>query len=131
MRRESNALIEIRVADETIRATPEHPFWVNGQWKQAGELEQGDELLRSDGFKTPILTIEHQTEKPTQGTVIKVKDLGIIIFIVVLYFYICPTEKKASGDISQEVYLVLCSPIFLSDSTEKRGLGSFSKKCFS
>jgi hypothetical protein len=66
MRKQSDALIEIQVADETIRATPEHPFWVDGQWKEAGELEKGDELLRSDGFKTPILNVKHHTESSTE-----------------------------------------------------------------
>ena len=46
MRRDSDALVELRVGSDTVRATPEHPFWVCGQgWKPAGELV-GDALLR-------------------------------------------------------------------------------------
>jgi hypothetical protein len=74
MRKQSDALIEIGVADETIRATPEHPFWVDGQWKEAGELQKGDELLRSDGFTTPILHVTHQTEKPVEVYNFEVAD---------------------------------------------------------
>jgi hypothetical protein len=74
IRRESDALVEIGVANEKIRATPEHPFWVNGQWKPARELEPGDKLLRSDGFKTPILNIAHQTEKSREVYNFEVAD---------------------------------------------------------
>jgi len=74
MRRESDALVEIGVANETIRATPEHPFWVEGQWKPARELEPGDKLLRSDGFKTPILNIAHQKEKSREVYNFEVAD---------------------------------------------------------
>ena len=50
MRRDSDALVALRLGSDTVQATPEHPFWVSGQgWKVAGELVVGDELLRSDG----------------------------------------------------------------------------------
>jgi len=74
IKKQSDALVEIRVGNETLQATPEHPFWVDGQWKQAGELEKGDELLRSDGFKTPILNVVHHTEKPTEVYNFEVAD---------------------------------------------------------
>lgn len=66
MHKQSDALVEIQVGNEKILTTPEHPFWVNGQWKEAGELEKGDELLRTDGIKTPILSISHRTEESTE-----------------------------------------------------------------
>jgi hypothetical protein len=34
---------------EVIEATPEHPFYVSSDWKQANELAIGDELLSSKG----------------------------------------------------------------------------------
>jgi hypothetical protein len=74
MRKQSDALIEIGVADETIRATPEHPFWVDGKWKEAGELQKGDKLLRSDGFTTPILHVAHHTENPVDVYNFEVAD---------------------------------------------------------
>ena len=54
MQRDSDALVELRVGAEVVRATPEHPFWANGAWKQAGNLEVGDELRRSDGQMLPV-----------------------------------------------------------------------------
>jgi hypothetical protein len=48
--RESAVLLEIRVANETINVTPEHPFWVVDQgWVAAGQLNRGSPLLTRDG----------------------------------------------------------------------------------
>lgn len=33
------------VINGKIEVTPNHPFWVNGEWRQAGELAVGDRLL--------------------------------------------------------------------------------------
>ena len=49
LQRSADALVELRVGADTVRATPEHPFWANGAWTAAGELVAGDQLLRSDG----------------------------------------------------------------------------------
>jgi hypothetical protein len=65
LRRDSDAIIELRLGSDTVRATPEHPFWANGAWKQAGELVEGDELLRSDGQTMPVGEVTHHTEQPT------------------------------------------------------------------
>jgi len=48
--READALVELQVGANTVQATPEHPFWANGAWTNAGDLVKGDELLRSDGL---------------------------------------------------------------------------------
>ena len=65
MRRESDALVELVVGADTVRATPEHPFRVNGAWKQAGELVVGDTLLRADGLSVPISQVTHHSEQAT------------------------------------------------------------------
>jgi len=101
MRKQSDVLVEIEVADEKIRATPEHPFWVNGKWKQAGELEKGHELLRSDGFKTPILNTKHHAEKPTEVYNFEVADwhtylVGFWMWIV-HNAKVCLFEKARKG----------------------------------
>jgi hypothetical protein len=45
MVREADALVELQVGADTVQATPEHPFWANGAWTDAGDLVKGDELL--------------------------------------------------------------------------------------
>ena len=42
VQREVDAIVEISLGEEKIRTTPEHPFYINGQWKAAGELEVGE-----------------------------------------------------------------------------------------
>ena len=50
IQRESDALVELQVGADTVQAMPEHPFWANGAWTDAGTLVKGDELLRSDSL---------------------------------------------------------------------------------
>ncbi|UOQ68851.1 polymorphic toxin-type HINT domain-containing protein [Hymenobacter volaticus] len=64
MQRESDALVELRLGADVVQATPEHPFWVNGNWKVAGELVVGDAVLRSDGLTMPVSEVVHHTEQP-------------------------------------------------------------------
>jgi RHS repeat-associated protein len=43
-------VVDIHIGNETITATPEHPFWVIGAgWTAAGELRRGSALLTKDG----------------------------------------------------------------------------------
>jgi hypothetical protein len=47
--RQATQLVDISVGGETVAATPEHAFWVDGRgWTDAGELQAGD-LLRTAG----------------------------------------------------------------------------------
>lgn len=62
IRREADALVALRVGADTVRATPEHPFWTNGAWKIAGELVVGDEIMRADGQAMPVREVQHHTE---------------------------------------------------------------------
>jgi hypothetical protein len=63
---EAHALVEVHVGDEVIHTTSEHPFLLGThEWKQAGQLEVGDELLRSDQVSMPVREVVHQTEQPT------------------------------------------------------------------
>jgi intein/homing endonuclease len=48
--RESDAIVEIYLHGETIRATRGHPMWVNGrQWQMAKQLRRGDLLHGANG----------------------------------------------------------------------------------
>ena len=74
MRRESDALVELQVGADTVQATPEHPFWANGGWTDAGDLVKGDELLRSDGLTMPVAQVTHRTEQATTVYNLEVAD---------------------------------------------------------
>ncbi|HET9505994.1 MAG TPA: polymorphic toxin-type HINT domain-containing protein [Hymenobacter sp.] len=74
MRRESDALVELQVGADTVQATPEHPFWANGAWTDAGDLVRGDELLRSDGLTMPVGAVRHRSEQTTTVYNVEVAD---------------------------------------------------------
>jgi hypothetical protein len=44
LQRQVHALVELILEGETIYTTPEHPFFVNGNWKEAGLLEVNDQV---------------------------------------------------------------------------------------
>jgi hypothetical protein len=74
MQRESDALVELQVGADTVQATPEHPFWANGAWTDAGDLVKGDELLRSDGLTMPVGQVTYRTEQATTVYNVEVAD---------------------------------------------------------
>jgi hypothetical protein len=48
--RPPSPVIELRTGDETIRATPGHPFWVTSKgWRMAKLLQEGDQLHGMSG----------------------------------------------------------------------------------
>jgi len=72
--RQADALVELQVGADTVQATPEHPFWANGAWTDAGDLVKGDELLRSDGLTMPVGQVTHRTEHATTVYNVEVAD---------------------------------------------------------
>ena len=44
LQRQVHALVELTIDGEVIYATPEHPFFVDGNWKEAGLLEVNDQV---------------------------------------------------------------------------------------
>ncbi|WP_239152359.1 polymorphic toxin-type HINT domain-containing protein [Virgisporangium aliadipatigenens] len=59
------ALVDIRVStsntngENVITATDAHPFWVTNRssWRDAGDLEPGDELLAPDGARVTVIAV--------------------------------------------------------------------------
>ncbi|NQX37663.1 intein C-terminal splicing region/intein N-terminal splicing region [Pedobacter steynii] len=57
--RSAQLLVDITVEDEVIQTTPEHPFFVNGDWKEAGLIEVGDKILQIDGVSRKVLKFRY------------------------------------------------------------------------
>ena len=54
-------LIHVRVATDTITATPNHPFRVAGRgWVAVGELTAGDTLYLADGGRADIVSVTRE-----------------------------------------------------------------------
>ena len=51
------------VINDNLRVTPNHPMFVEGKWKHAGELKIGDKLLDSKGKTVKIGSIKKIREK--------------------------------------------------------------------
>ena len=46
------------VINEKLRLTPNHPMYVNNEWKEAGDIKIGDLLLDKDGNYVAVTSIE-------------------------------------------------------------------------
>jgi hypothetical protein len=58
--RTTSVLVKIEIEGETIRATPEHPFYANGDWKEAGLLETGDSILLFSGRLAKVKSVAYE-----------------------------------------------------------------------
>jgi Pretoxin HINT domain/Domain of unknown function (DUF4280)/HNH/ENDO VII superfamily nuclease with conserved GHE residues len=58
--RTATILVTIKLEGETIRATPEHPFYANGEWKEAGLLETGDDILLFSGKLAKVKEVQYE-----------------------------------------------------------------------
>ncbi|MEU3521185.1 Hint domain-containing protein [Streptomyces sp. NPDC006654] len=64
--RTTDALVSVGLGRETVRATPEHPFWVTGKgWTGAESLRPGDRLRTLDGTDTLVRSVR-RAESRTQ-----------------------------------------------------------------
>lgn len=57
--RAANVLVNIEIGDEIITATPEHPFYSNGEWKEAGMLEAGDPIQLMNGTEASVKNVKY------------------------------------------------------------------------
>ncbi|RAJ87608.1 intein/intein [Chitinophaga dinghuensis] len=49
IRKTTNKLLQLAFSSSILLATPEHPFYVDGLWKQAADLHQGDVVVTANG----------------------------------------------------------------------------------
>jgi hypothetical protein len=50
-------LLDVTISGETIRTTPEHPFFVDGVWLSAGQIEIDDSVLSASGVSGAVAKI--------------------------------------------------------------------------
>ena len=58
--RTTDLLVKIEIDGEIITATPEHPFYANGDWKAAGLLETGDNILLFSGKLATVKEVKYE-----------------------------------------------------------------------
>lgn len=59
LERRTSLLVNLKIAGEKIVTTPEHPFYVNGEWKAAGLLETTDEVQLIGGFSAKVQEVSY------------------------------------------------------------------------
>lgn len=61
-----STVVEIRLSNNSIQATEEHPFWVVGRgWVKVGQLEIGDQLLGINGDTYSISDLKSSKKEQT------------------------------------------------------------------
>jgi hypothetical protein len=100
-RRESRELVYLQIANTTIIATPNHPFWVEGfGFKAAGELLEGDCLQTASGEKITVINIwKEQFEEPIIVYNFEVKDWHTyyVSSEEILVHNLCGIESESLG----------------------------------
>jgi hypothetical protein len=59
MENEVDATIKLKIEDEEIETTAEHPFYVNNEWKDASYLEENDELISINKCKKSVKSSDY------------------------------------------------------------------------
>jgi hypothetical protein len=67
--READAIIKLVVDEEEIETTPEHPFFVDGVWKEAGLIEIGNTVQLLNGKAAIVKNIIHKFDYELQPTI--------------------------------------------------------------
>jgi Pretoxin HINT domain/Domain of unknown function (DUF4280) len=76
--RKINTLVELTIDGEKILTTPEHPFYSSGEWKEAGLLETGDNIMLFSGRLTKVQSISYQLDAIKTNTVVSIQsDTGL------------------------------------------------------
>lgn len=66
-----HTIIKLYFDNNIIEATPEHPFWISGEWKEAKNIRNDDSLVAIGGNKFRILKVQ------TIDSVSKVYNLSV------------------------------------------------------
>lgn len=61
----TSKIVEIKVGQELILTTPEHPFYVNKEWIEAQLLKAGHNLYQRNKKELAIASIKHKNEELT------------------------------------------------------------------
>ena len=59
---EVDMLIQLNIGKEIIRSSMHHPFYSEGNWKDAGMLEPGDVLQNKDGEEIVVESIDYEID---------------------------------------------------------------------
>jgi hypothetical protein len=68
--READVILKLIIDDEEIETTPEHPFFVDGEWKEAGIIEVGDTVQLLNGKAAVVKNIIHKFDYELQPTIV-------------------------------------------------------------
>jgi hypothetical protein len=62
LKRAVYTLVELTVEGEVIKSTPDHPFYANGDWKEAGLLETGDRIMLFSGKLAKVEKVVYELD---------------------------------------------------------------------
>jgi RHS repeat-associated protein len=102
-------LVHVRTAEDTVTATPNHPFRVVGRgWVAAGELAAGDTLYLADGGRASILSVTREKlASPVDVYNLEVEDFHTyFVASAGVWVHNCGGEEAATG--TRELAKKLC-----------------------
>ncbi|EAY30364.1 hint domain-containing protein [Microscilla marina] len=104
----SGALVKIYTTTDTLWVTPEHPFYVNGQWISAGNLKKGDQLTLLNHRQLLASKTRHLPRSAAPATIcrIAVKDTVATVYNLMVARY----HNYYVGNAGALVHNTNCTP---------------------
>ncbi|AMP98706.1 hypothetical protein AY601_1795 [Pedobacter cryoconitis] len=67
---QADTIVELTIDGEIINTTPEHPFYANSEWKEAGLLKQGDTVQLFNGKAAVVQQVVYKFDKILQPEIV-------------------------------------------------------------
>lgn len=122
--RTTDTLYKIKLSDgKIIEATGEHPFYIEGVWKNASQLRVGDKCLVIDGADKAAYRMKHKNPMKNAQIKDKVsKTYRNLIKSGKLVPYLCTKKgKKQISEIARKKMLSSENPAYKPENREKAG----------
>jgi RHS repeat-associated protein len=104
--RETNDIVHLRVGDQNITTTPEHPFWVfQSGWRNAIDLQVGDKLVLQSGKIMLVALVQHELlDTPITVYNFEVEDFHCyyVSSVAVLVHNACKRDIQQITDIAKK-----------------------------
>ncbi|MGO4875116.1 polymorphic toxin-type HINT domain-containing protein [Pedobacter psychrotolerans] len=67
---QADTIVELTIDGEIINTTPEHPFYANSEWTEAGLLKQGDTIQLFNGKAAVVQQVVYKFDKILQPEIV-------------------------------------------------------------
>ena len=101
MERETDVTLKLKIGDEEIETTVEHPFYTQEGWKDAGDLTVSDTLQSKEGTQKAVDAVEYSYQKK------KVFNFAVAdwqTYFVGVWAWLVHNAKTCMSDVVKQIH---------------------------